>query len=433
MRWCGSRPDWYPYKIYNWQAQVDWRPGVCTFQGGSTDRVPGIAETVVGSNGEWVADNPDGLLTTAVQFYGGGGPQNAPPGGGRGSSGGGRGGDGDATGSPILGERLTADLHVLKVRLEPITTETAPGGTAIVNPAVVASNGLARYSIDVKPDTIPDSVIEWSVAGGAGRLEFYNGNNKGRSVVVRGKEAGDFKLEVSIHDGTFLPKPYIYGTVKERTVIPLHIFMLYDANNNPAVPMSRVEEWVAEANRIYRQAAMSFFIASVTEIRGKPDWFNVPFYSDFVKMCSYTNNTGGLEVYCVDTLPIAMGLHSRGQWLGDPKGGLAVAAHATLQVLAHEIGHACGLRDIPLDRLGNTLISEHLGGEKNWSGGTGTGYYFSGLKHADLIKRLLMFELANGIQADIPLGDVWAYPALQAQGLSPLSVGVNSMNRNPRH
>ena len=85
------------------------------------------------------------------------------------------------------------------------------------------------------------------------------------------------------------------------------------------------------------------------------------------------------------------------------------------------------------NKLGNTLVSKKWVGEDNWSGGNGTGYYPSGLKHADLIKRLLMFESANGIQADIPLGDVCAYPDTNAQGFSPLSVGVDSMKRNPSH
>ena len=60
------------------------------------------------------------------------------------------------------------------------------------------------------------------------------------------------------------------------------------------------------------------------------------------------------------------------------------------------------------NRLGNTLISDDLVGPDNWSGGTGTGYYPSGLKHADLVKRLLMYEFVTETQADIPLGNVWA-------------------------
>ena len=86
------------------------------------------------------------------------------------------------------------------------------------------------------------------------------------------------------------------------------------------------------------------------------------------------------------------------------------------------------------NRMGNMLVSKKWVGEDNWSGGTGTGYYPSNLKHEDLIKRLLMYQFGNPDKADIPLGDVWAYPDLQATTESPKSVGVGSMRtRTPHH
>jgi len=86
------------------------------------------------------------------------------------------------------------------------------------------------------------------------------------------------------------------------------------------------------------------------------------------------------------------------------------------------------------NKLGNTLVSKKLVGEDNWSGGEGTGYYSSNLKHADLVKRLLMYGAATGTQCDIPLGNVEAYlddPYAQAPAMR--AVGANAMNRNPRH
>jgi hypothetical protein len=317
-----------------------------------------------------------------------------------------------------------------------ITTGTVPGGSAIVNPAVVASNGLARYSIDVLPDTIPDSAIEWSVAEGAGRLEFYNGNNKGRSVVVRGKEVGDFKLEVSINDGTFLPKPYIYGTVKERTVTPLHFFVACDAGGNPVLTNAAtvINGWVDRANRDFAQAAMSFTVANITYVSSN-EWVNVTNRRAFGDMCSYTNDVGGLEVYVVASLYEDANGMASSTAISGPRRGLAVKAGAPVSTLGHEIGHACGLDDILKDRLGNTLVSEQLVGPDNWSGGNGTGYYPSGLKHADLVQRLLMYQYGSADKADIPLGNVWAYgDDLGVQHPIIRAVGVNSMyTRNPRH
>ncbi|MCL2104773.1 MAG: hypothetical protein FWH21_06940 [Kiritimatiellaeota bacterium] len=328
--------------------------------------------------------------------------------------------------------RAVPNLGTAAESVQPITTETVPPpGSAIVNPAVVASNGLARYTIDVVPPGIPDSDIVWSVAEGAGNIQFYNTGNKGRAVNVQGKAEGGFKLEVDIAGLTLDPKPYIYGRVEEQTVTPLH-FIIITSNGVPAVTESEIDKWIVEANLDYRQVAMTFTKANVKHLE-KPEWFNIPNDNTFYAMCSYTNNTGGLEVYCVNTLPGAVGLHSdRRLPAGSARRGLAVTAGAPVSTMGHEIGHACGLSDITINRLGNTLVNKDLVGEKNWSGGDGTGYYPRDLKHADLVSRLLMCQGSES-RGDIPLGAVRAYYGQHPDPL-PISVGVDSMgDRTPRH
>ena len=332
----------------------------------------------------------------------------------------------------VASVRAVPNVGTAAESIQPITTETVPPpGSAIVNPAVVASNGLARYTVDVVPSGIPDSDIEWSIVEGAGNIQFYNTGNKGRAVNVRGMSEGGFKLEADIAGMTLSPKPYIYGTVLEQTVTPLHIFVARNSDNEDAVSTDQIYAWVDRLNHDYKQVAMSFTIANIKYVTSN-EWFHVKDSQAFADMCSYTNNTGGLEVYCVKTLPGAVrGLHSdRNLTGGDKRRGLAVAANALSTTLGHEVGHACGLADIPLNNLGITLVSEYLVGELNWSGGTGTGYYPSDLKHADLVKRLLMCQGSES-RGDIPLGYVRAY--IGAPSPSVVSVGVNTMNRNPRH
>ncbi|MCL2104670.1 MAG: hypothetical protein FWH21_06420, partial [Kiritimatiellaeota bacterium] len=344
---------------------------------------------------------------------------------------------GDAAASNLTCS-ATLPITARGLLLQPVTTETVPPpGGAIVNPAVVASNGLAQYTMDVVPPGIPDSDIEWRVAEGAGKVSFYNGVNRGRSVNVRGKALGGFKLEAGIAGMNLSPKPYIYGTVLEQTVTPLHIFVICDANGNPAVSNDTINAWVDRANRDFAQVAMKFTIANVTFLpTNYSKWFHIDNDSMFEEMCSYTNNTGGLEVYCVASLHgRAAGLHSSPNIpAGAARRGLAVRADAPLSTLGHEIGHACKLKDIKGNRLGNIVVSKDLVGEQNWSGGMGTGYYPSDLKHADLVKRLLMCQGSES-RGDIPLGYVWAYPDdLSVQNPIPIAVGVNSMiTRNPFH
>jgi len=328
----------------------------------------------------------------------------------------------------------TLKIMAVSKRLQPVTTETASGGAAIVNPAVTMEGELAMYCMEVQPSSIPDSDIEWSIAQGSGNIQFYNTGNKGRSVIVRGMNEGDFKLEVAVAgDDPASPKPYILGKVLPETVTALHFFIIYDANGNPSVTETEIDLWVTELNRIYRQVAMRFTKGSVTHVKDKPHLFHIDNRAQFQELCAYASNTGGLEVYCVDWLYDGVaGRHSR--W------GLAVTAGAPTYVLAHEIGHACGLTDIWEGTLGNTLISEELVGWQNWSGGTGTGYYPQDLKHADLLKRLLMYRYTGDNRVDIPLGGVKGYdpdsqsplPLLISVGLTGSTLYV-SMNRNPSH
>jgi len=324
-----------------------------------------------------------------------------------------------------------------------------PGSVSVAfNPAVVGLGWLARYSIDVLPSSFPDSDIVWSIAQGTGNVVFIGGNT-GRSVVVRGNAEGDFKLEVTIGNpiAPLSPKPYILGKVLTETVTPLHFFII-TLNGIPSLAANKVaaeakiDLWVANANHKGRQLAMSFTKASVTYLE-RPEWFNITNDAHYAEMFSYTNNVGGLEIYCVNTLdtPATLGVSSVQNPFSSPEPdwGIALAAHAWDTTLMHEILHACGLEDITTRLLGTELVSEYLVGADNWSGGAGTGYYPSDLTHSNLVNRLVMCQGSNE-RGDIPFGEVrgWGlneYPQSDHSRPSFKLVGFHPsrMNRNPRH
>jgi len=109
---------------------------------------------------------------------------------------------------------------------------------------------------------------------------------------------------------------------------------------------------------------------------------------------------GGLEIYCVNSLYEDIA----GIWRTT---GIAISAtKASTRTLAHEIGHACGLKDIYDQCIANgVLVSEERVGSRNWSGGTGTGYYPPTLEHYKLLSRLLMYARGDEAPIDIPLGN----------------------------
>ena len=320
------------------------------------------------------------------------------------------------------------DLLDAPVRLEPVTTEANSQGV-IVNPAGVAVGALALYRVEVVPGgLIPDEAIHWTKSNV--NVAFYAGRNTGREAVVRGVAPGDFTLEVTIDDLPATYKPYIHGKVLEPTVTPVHVYIIC-SNNVPAVGTGTVNAWVAEANRIYRQAAMSFYVAGVEHVYDHEEWYTIT--TNFTQMCSYANWTGGLELYCVNSIVRANGKHSDMNLVyGDARRGMAVKANAPPATLAHEIGHACGLRDIRYVHVDDN-VSELRSGTSNWSGGEGTGHHAPGLKHAALVQRLLMFYMGVAQKADIAVGSVMG-ASVDLPDPYPVGVGLNAMGtRNPVH
>jgi len=307
----------------------------------------------------------------------------------------------------------------------------AVSGTAqleyLVNPSCVALGETGVFKIDVKPDSISDDMIVWE--DNSGHLSFPNGN-KGRLVTVKGETPGDFKLSVRIGNIVNNQGPHIFGTVKPSTVTALHFFVI-TSNGVHAVSQEMIDRWTATANRAYRQAAMSFYKASVTYVE-KPEWFHVTDFDQVDNIVDHARGTGGLEVYCVSTF--FGGIHGVNR-----ADGMVIKATEKDFVLAHEIGHACGLDDIAEVFVGDALVSEDLVRSKNWSGGPGTGHYPKDLKHQDLIRRLLMYYsvIREDTAVSIPLEDVKGNMVRTGVPVnsSPMirNVGVESMNRNPRH
>ena len=326
------------------------------------------------------------------------------------------------------------DLNDAPARLEPVTVATNSAGT-IVNPAGVPLNGVAVYRVEVVPEgIIPESDIHWSKNNN--NVTFYGGKNWGREAYVRGQAEGDFTLEVTIDNMPADYRPHIHGKVLTPTVTPIHVYIICDADGTPAVSTNTVNVWVTEANRIYRQAAMSFTVASVEHVVNT-NWFTIEDDNEFAELCSYANVSEGLELYCVREMK-SVGLHSDMRLMPtDERCGIAVRANAIASALAHEIGHACKLNDLKYE-LDNS-VDEVLVGIPNWSGGAGTGYHAPGLKHQDLVKRILMYHQAEPTITDIPLGDV-AGTYVSEGGGSPKTNAVicgldymDDMGRNPCH
>jgi len=297
------------------------------------------------------------------------------------------------------------------------------------------------YAVKVDPASVPDEDITWSAD--VGNVEFIGGDNKGRTVVVRGKTLGDFKLEIDIQ-GALSPKPFIKGRVLEKKTVNVYLHIVRDnSGENPAMTIEHFSNLLSGANRIFEQAAIEFALAGSVRYIDNDEFLNVDkawylidgmLFSAVAQLQSTTNGTGGLEIYCVvDIFPNCAGISMKN---GEASDGITIDHDTNSAGLAHELGHALGLKDVYVMRTGNIIPAnmlvqqEHM--RDDWSGGSGTGYYNSKLTHRTLLQRLIMYGTLVSTTADFPLGRVYGLDEIGE--LSDIRVGIDDMgDRQPTH
>jgi hypothetical protein len=231
-----------------------------------------------------------------------------------------------------------------------------------------------------------------------------------------------------------------------------------------------VRDWVKNANKIYEQVGVQFELldelAAPNDIQVFPnnDGFTLENDADAGALFSTHYNapatdpanakpTDAIEVYFVDrfayppSLPNPAGLSSS-EGLGSgtfKEDGIAIANNSDanhFRVLAHELGHACGLLDIYTDRpstsIGSGLVRMSWAPD-DWNDGPDPAYYESQLEQQTLVKRLLMYGGGGVITAiDIPSGSVYGVDYFDSLvqvnvGVKPPSGAATAFTRNPKH
>jgi hypothetical protein len=329
--------------------------------------------------------------------------------------------------------------------LEPITTENAPD---VFNSSGVASGGTALYTVSVEPSSsFPSNAVSWSV--GSGDVSFVDGVNKGRTVRLQGGGmTNDFRLDVSIDGLNLAQAPYIRGRVLEPTTVPVKVWIVRDPDLGvSASTPNLVTNLIHQANRILAQASMTLEINGEICITNCSTWMDIVItngvYDSGDALRSVETNTDGLELYMVASID-----NNNVSGINNDEGTI-LAANATGRTLAHEVCHACGLKDIYVSSTNTSLIVAGGVNEtrmaSDWSG----GYYAAGIQQTGIIQKLLMYGIDNQASAnkvDIPngsvygLGFIWVntgfpwYTWRQEWFLDLVTVGVDGMlTRRPKH
>ena len=192
----------------------------------------------------------------------------------------------------------------------------------------------------------------------------------------------------------------VFGKCACCSPIPLRCLIV--GSDGGAVPVSAetVSNKVDEVNRIFRQAAMSFTVEScvVTNAVGlfEIDETNVVQRS---RLYSMLPNGDGLKMIYVNRIS------------GDTEAfwshyGIIITASARAEVVAHEIGHACGLEDIYTEYAGSNFVISVSGKATKARMPDDWGRSLGDFDQGDVVKRLLMYGYDDKTGVDISYGDI---------------------------
>ena len=338
---------------------------------------------------------------------------------------------------PESGPRASASKRftIIEPTVEPITDESwsiadltdGRYHTYLYNPCAVAVGQTAMFKIDVMPEDYPDSEIVWTADNCDGAVRFSGTNvNTGRVVIVEGLSTGDVQLEIHFGDAvSYMPK-FEFKVLEPRTV-KLRAWII-GRDSAWCRSGNDVRSMVATASDIFAQIAVSLQLVEPIVFTNIPAAYNVALDEPNVnqwsmgQLTSLTTGTDGLECYFVHDIMASIPLHG-----ANHEGGMVLASTADGITLAHEIGHAFGLRDIYVSNdiyTNNTVSLKVLGTEEmpcaekmpwDWNCGCigrgvgGVRFYGKGTTMQDVIGRMLMNGVRpdNTAPCDITFGNVY--------------------------
>lgn len=367
----------------------------------------------------------------------------------------------------------------VKITCEPITCEPREG-LAPYNPAGVVAGEDAIFKILVEPETYPDSEIKWK-SDMAAVVEMMNGNGIERYARYRHSQStwGDGSMWAEIFGNYYAPPKFSIQVFGAYTTVVANIFEVLDPSNGTPYTVADLNNLISNLNEIYQQAGMRFVLGRNENISqyghgGLYDYSIIDSFLEAETLCGYVVESGGIEIYIVTDYADGDGLNVRGPGvvtfgiICDKQNGDMVRMS---KILAHEIGHSCGLEDI-------YAVDENEAGESDlvfdprfktkWEWGssdwpsddasnTEPSYYKRlipdydtamlfgnrldldayAMRHRGIVRRLMMHGTAtfeSNTELDIPLGKIYGVTGgLFGKSFSYGKVGIIDMDRQPQH
>lgn len=276
---------------------------------------------------------------------------------------------------------VSQEFTVFSFDIENITI--SPGTLPPNNPCGITTGSTVNYEVTVKPDSVADSDIKWTIEKGG--LSFPGGDS-GRIVSLKGDSAGEATLKAEINPDA---NDVINLKVADEKIAKLKIYIVRkDDGTGAAADETWVNNDISDANKIWSQCAIKFEKDGSINYIDKTAWLEADGKSGDLKEIGeigrYAYNTKAVEIYYINkftdpTLSAATGVTNPAS---TKEAGVFLTKEGNSRTFAHEVGHAMGLEDI------------YEGSE-------------SDAAEKELIKKLLMFGRKSDTKADIPLGREW--------------------------
>ncbi len=329
------------------------------------------------------------------------------------------------------------NFTAVAIDAEPICTETDDAGF-VVNPCMVPIGQTATFRIKVFPASVPNNDIRWTIADGGVHAEFV-GSRYGREITLRGKSEGSVLLRVDL-TGYLGVSPTFETYVADMIAVPVDAWIVTGANG-PVYETDSLSDLIQSANAILRQICMTCYVNQVY-CTNRSDWVDLSVYTDaeyenvLDLIASVSNRCNGLELHFVGELKSPdLGSNNRN--------GIVLSASANGQTLAHEIGHAIGLKDIYGVYFNPNMIVDlpvrRSWEPSDWSGNDPQGFYQPEYSQVNLVRRLIMCGDGNAGCRDFSAGPVYGIihddssPTGFSFGHSSVGVKPFETRRIPRH
>ena len=251
----------------------------------------------------------------------------------------------------------------------------------------------------------------------------------GREAVFTASGAEDESVVVQVDVGDCSGRAPQF-TMRNTTMHEVKIYpcAISRMGRPPPITEGQINSMLEEVNVIFRQVGMHFSLGASLMCVTNETWTQKGLVVSNVsaQIRNIMSGTDGIEVYFIE---------GDGNFENEPLGrhnprGIIVRKPYSAVALAHEIGHACGWKDIYISRGENVPSVLYEGLQKSWmtndwNNGTGCRFYDQMLTQRDVIPRLLMHGVKADGQCDIPFGSVFGQAKDGGTGL--INVGRNGV------